>query len=529
MKHNVVAWAALVVSTGALLSSQGLTRPVPAAPKMPVESQKTARALSEAFVAVAEFSKPSVVQISAQRKPGGGMRFPGNGRGLPPGLPRGNGNPKDLEDFLKELQKRFNSPDFGPEQQQFGGIAVSTGSGFVYDDQGHILTNNHVVAGAGKLVVKFHDGVESPARVVGTDPKSDVAVIQVENTSYPPLPRGVSSKVRVGELVVAVGSPFGLSQTVTMGIVSATERNDLGINDDRDAYESFIQTDTSINPGNSGGPLLNTDGQVVGINSAIMSGGRSGFGGGGNDGVGFAIPIDLASNIADKLIKDGKVTRARIGVQIAALSTAEAKMLGVDPKIKGALVQSVVPGSPADKAGLKQGDVIVGFNQQPIQSVGSFRLNVAASDIGKPYSLKYYRNGTEHSAEVVLGSADAIQFDQDKEAAAESKPEVAESPKTAIDGFGLEVQPLTAELADGLGLKSTDGLLISSVKEDSPAAIKGLKPGMVITRVVKDKQVQKVKGVKEFRALSEASDDLMLYVQTSEEGRFVTLNKNVKD
>jgi len=528
MKRNVVAWAALVVSTGALLNSQGLTRSVPAAPKMPVESQKTARALSEAFVAVAEFSKPSVVQISVQRKSPSGMRFQGNGRGLPPGMPRGNQSPKDLEEFLKEFQKHFNGPGFRLEPQQFGGIAQGTGSGFVYDEQGHILTNNHVVADAGKIVVKFHDGVEAPARVVGTDPKSDVAVIQVENTSYPPLPKGVSAKVRVGELVLAVGSPFGLSQTVTMGIVSATERNELRINDSDDAYESFIQTDAPINPGNSGGPLLDTDGRVIGINSAIMSGGRSGFGG-GNDGVGFAIPIDMASNIADKLIKDGKVNRARIGVQIGPLSQAQAQVLGIDPKVKGALVQSVLPGSPADKAGLKQGDVIVSFNKQPIQSVGSFRLNVAASEIGKPYPLKYYRGGTEHSAEVVLGSAEAIVFDREKEAAGESSPEVAEESKTAINDFGLEVQPLTPELAKGLGHKSAEGLLISSVKEDSPAAAAGLKQGMVITQVVKDKAVKDVKGVKEFQELSKSSDTLMIYVETGEGGQFVTLGKPSKD
>jgi serine protease Do len=178
MKRNVIAWAALAVSTAALVSSQNLTRQVPAAPKMPVESQKTARALSDAFASVAEYAKPSVVQISVQQKMGNSPRGLGNGRGLPPGMPRG-GVPKDLEDFLREMQKRF-SPEGGPEHQQFGGIAQGTGSGFVYDDQGHILTNNHVVSNAGKIVVKFHDGVEAPARVIGSDPQSDVAVIKVE-------------------------------------------------------------------------------------------------------------------------------------------------------------------------------------------------------------------------------------------------------------------------------------------------------------------------------------------------------------
>src|SRR5262249_45179846 len=208
-------------------------------------------------------------------------------------------------------------------------------------------------------------------RGVGTDPKSDGAVIKVDNTSYTPLPRGTSGKLRVGELVMAVGSPFGLSQSVTMGIVSATDRNNLGINaagPRDDTYESFIQTDAPINPGNSGGPLLDMDGRVVGINSAIMTRGS-----GGNDGVGFAIPIDMATNVADKLIKDGKVSRARIGVTIDDLSPVQAKVLGIDPKTKGVLLGAVIPGSPAAKAGLRSGDVIVNFNGQPITSAAAFR------------------------------------------------------------------------------------------------------------------------------------------------------------
>src|SRR5512135_752770 len=287
MKRNAVAWVALVVSTAALVSSRGLTHRLSAAPAVPAESQKAARALSDAFIGVAEFVKPSVVQISVELK-GGVIRIPGRGRGMPfpgPDGPRGQ-TPKDLEEMLKQF-KRFFGPDFDFEKEQFGPKAQGIGSGFVYDDKGHILTNNHVVEGAGKITVTFSDGVEARATVVGTDPQSDVAVIKVENTNYRPLPKGSSSKLRVGELVMAIGSPFGLSQTVTKGIISATERNDVGINE----YESFLQTDAAINPGNSGGPLVDLEGRVVGVNSAIVTGGR------GNDGVGFAIPIDLAANV----------------------------------------------------------------------------------------------------------------------------------------------------------------------------------------------------------------------------------------
>lgn len=532
MKRNAVAWAALIVSTAALVSSRGVTRPGTAAPSIPAESQRTARGLSDAFVAVADFVKPSVVQISVQRKAGNNVPRFGPGRRNP--LPGPNGpremDPKDFNDLLREMMKRFNSPEFGPENNQFGGIAQGTGSGFVYDDRGHILTNNHVVDGAGKITVTFHDGVEASATVVGTDPKSDVAVIKVDNTHYSPLPRGSSAKLRVGELVLAVGSPFGLSQSVTMGIISATHRENLDLNGNGDSYESFLQTDAPINPGNSGGPLVNVDGQVIGINSAIMTGSRGLGASGGNDGVGFAIPIDLASHVADKLIKDGKVNRARIGVAIKPLSEVEAKSLGLDSKTKGALVEAVAPGSPAEKAGLKPGDVIVAFNGNPIASVPAFRFEVAASDIGKPATLKYFREGREHSTEVVLASSENVVFDREKGSLgnrAQAKPEPA---RTAISDFGLEVQPLTPELAKGLGLpQDTQGLLISSVKEDSPAEAAQLKEGMVITQVVKDKKPQSIKDVQTFKELAAKSDDLMIYVKSSElPGAFVTLSKSTK-
>jgi len=532
MKRNVVAWAALVVSTAALVSSRGVTRPVPAAPRMPAESQRTARALSDAFVSVADFVKPSVVQISVQRKLGGTSRLPGGqGRGNPFQGPQGE---KDMNDLLREMMKRFNAPggpDAVPEQEQFGGIARGTGSGFVYDDKGHVLTNNHVVNGAGKITVMFHDGVEASATVVGTDPKSDVAVIKVDNTSYTPLPVGTSGKLRVGELVMAVGSPFGLSQSVTMGIISATERNNLGINESNgivDTYESFIQTDAPINPGNSGGPLVDMDGRVIGINSAIMT--RGGSSSGGNDGVGFAIPIDMASNVADKLIKDGKVNRARIGVAIGPLTPAAARILGIDTKAKGLIVEQVVAGSPADKAGLKPGDVIVRFNHEPIASVHSFRNNVAASDIGKAYPLTYFRDGKEHSTEVVLGSSERVVFDQEKEATKEPEAKV-ETEKTKINDFGLEVQPLTPDLAKGLGVAGTQGVLISSVKEGSPAEAAGLAPGMVITQVaVKGKKVQDLRDVKAFESIARDSDELLLHVKSSDvRGAYITLSKAKKD
>ena len=317
---------------------------MPAAPKVTEESQRTAKALSEAFGAVAEFARPSVVQISVSEEGGQGhanlrgSRFPGRGTAGLASQPR----------TWRRCCGGFSGRKGCPSVSSSGTPGRGVGSGFVYDNKGHILTNNHVVEDAEKIEVKFYDGVEVKAKVVGADKQSDIAVIQVENTSYPPLPRGDSGKLKVGELVMAVGSPFELSQSVTTGIISALDRNAVGINE----YESFIQTDAAINRGNSGGPLVDMNGNVIGVNSAIVSGST------GNDGIGFAIPINLANSVANMLIKDGKVHYARIGISLDPLTPELARQLGVGESTKGVVVGSVVPDSPAEKAGLKQGDVI---------------------------------------------------------------------------------------------------------------------------------------------------------------------------
>jgi len=526
MKRNAVAWAAIALSTAALVSSRGLTPRLPAAPSVPAESQKAARMLSDAYIAVAEFVKPSVVQISVERK-GGAIRIPGRGRSMPfPGPNGPNGQvPKDLEEMLKQFQ-RFFGPD-GPnfEKEQFGPAAEGTGSGFVYDDRGHILTNNHVVNGATKITVTFHDGVEAHATVVGTDPQSDVAVIKVDNSGYRPLPKGISSNLRVGEMVMAVGSPFGLSQSVTQGIISATERSELGING-RDSFESFIQTDAAINPGNSGGPLVDMEGRVIGINSAIVSGGMLG-GRGGNDGVGFAIPIDLASNAADKLIKDGKVSRARIGILLGPLAPAMARQLGLDSKTKGVLVNEIVPGSPADKAGLKPGDVITGFNGKPVANVPAFRMTVAASEAGKSFDLSYYRDGKERSTSIVPAPSDKVVSRLERESSSEERETPNDSAKISIEGFGLDVQPMTREDAKALGFTGeVKGLHVTAVKEGSPAEAAGIEAGDVLTHIVREKKPQPVSSVKEFQDLAAKSDELAVYVKSSKEpSRFVVLSK----
>jgi serine protease Do len=521
MKRNSVAWAALIVSTAALVSSSGLLKPMPAAPKLPAKSQEVAEALSQAYEAVADFVKPSAVQISVQKKASAGpnirnFQFP------MPGNPRNSPRtPGDMKDF-EEMLKKFFGPEGRIQPNQFGGPGSGVGSGFVYDDKGHILTNYHVVEGADKIVVGFHDGVELPATVVGFDDKSDVAVIKVETTTYPALPRADSSTVKVGDLVMAVGSPFELTQSVTTGIISATERNNVRINE----YESFLQTDAAINPGNSGGPLVNMAGEVVGVNSAIVTGSR------GNDGIGFAIPIDMAEEVADQLIKDGKVHRSRIGIVLAPLTPVLAKQLGVEEGSKGVLVADVVADSPAAKAGLKQGDVIVGFAGDKVDSVPLFRLKVASSKAGQEFAVDYYRDGKREKATIVPAPSEEVVFDIERamKKGEEEAPAAKEPEKSPIADFGLEVQPLTPELAESLDIpKDVKGLLVSSVKEGSPAEAEGIREGFVITKVVRDKSVQPVGDAKAFQELAANSDTLSFYVQAGDSpGRFVSLAKPEK-
>jgi serine protease Do len=509
------------VATAALVSSSGFLRSMPAAPKAPLEGQQAAKALSQAYEAVAEFARPSVVQIMVEKKGGGTPTLP---PGLRPfGLPRGRENmtPKDFEDMLR----KFFGPEGAPEKEQFSpGRAVGVGSGFVYDSRGHILTNNHVVDNANKIEVTFYDGVTASAKVVGADPKTDVAVIKVENTSYPALPKGDSNSLKVGELVMAVGSPFNLSQSVTAGIISALDRTELGINGNRqDTYESFIQTDAPINRGNSGGPLLNMNGEVIGVNSAIVSGGS------GNDGIGFAIPMKIATNVADMLIKDGKVHYARIGIALSGLSPALARQLGLEETTKGVVVGDVLAGSPADKAGLKAGDVIVGFAGEKVNDGSSFRLKVATSEVAKPYELVYIRDGEKKTTSIVPAPAENVVFDSEGKAKSEEKQKPAEPAKTSINAFGLAVQPLTPELAKPLGLPAgIKGLIVSSVKEGSPAESAGIQEGDVITKVIRNHKLQPITSVEEFQELASKSNELAISVQSRRGSGLIVLSKEAK-
>jgi len=375
--------------------------------------------------------------------------------------------------------------------------------------------------------VTFHDGETAVAKVVGTDPGADVAVIKVENTSYRPLPKGQSKSLKVGEWVMAVGSPFGLSQSVTAGIVSATERSvaettGMRITD----YEAFIQTDATINPGNSGGPLINMEGRVVGVNSAIATPNRAWA------GVGFAIPIDLASHLADKLIKDGKISRVRVGIRMEPMTPKLARSMKLDPKTHGVAVAEVVEGSPAAKAGVQKGDVIVGFDGHPVTGPSAFRILVSTGDTDKAYELKYLRDGKEQSTSITPAPEEKVRFAFER--GEDRRPRAEAARPATSSGFGLGVQDLTPELAEQFGYpKGTEGVVVASVEEDSPAARAGLEEGDLITKVVKDKKIEAVKSAKDFGSLiGKDAEELAVYVKDvrnpKKEGTFLTLSKKVK-
>jgi len=323
------------------------------------------RQSGKAFASVAQVISPSVVNIQIESD------SPETGMTQVP-LPFGERFPFGDEFFKRFFGDRFRGI---PRQELPQGKrrTIGQGSGFVFaakdgllSDKTYILTNNHVVEGAGKINVRLQDGREFEAKITGRDPQSDVAVIEIPTGGIPPLKLADSAELEIGEWVIAIGNPFGLRHTVTVGVVSAKGRTTLGIND----YEDFIQTDAAINPGNSGGPLVNLDGEVAGMNTAIFS--RSG----GYMGVGFAIPSNLVSAVANQLIQSGEVTRGYLGIVIQQLTPDLAESFGLDQH-RGILVAQVAEGSPAAKAGLRQGDVITAYQGEPVNDVGAFRNRVA--------------------------------------------------------------------------------------------------------------------------------------------------------
>jgi serine protease Do len=389
----------------------------------------------------------------------------------------------------------FFGPFSGENPHQMP-MQQGVGSGFVISSDGYILTNNHVIDDATQIKIKLSDGKEYDAKVVGRDPKTDLALLKAEGASnLHALQLGDSDSLKVGNWVVAIGSPFGLEQTVTAGIVSAKGRV-IGSG----PYDNFIQTDASINPGNSGGPLLNTEGQVIGINTAIFS--QSG----GNVGIGFAIPVNMAKEIVPQLEEKGHVTRGWLGVGIQKITPELAKSFGLKDE-KGALVSQVAKGGPADKGGIETGDVIVEFDGKKVTDMNDLPRVVASTPVGKTVPVKVLRGGNVVDREVKIAEM-------------EQKEEVATV--STRKPLGMAVQNITPEIARGLGLKTETGVVVASVVPGSPAAKADIRSGDVIQQVNK----KPVKDVEDFKQKIENAKDqetILLLIQRGESSLFAAL------
>jgi serine protease Do len=394
---------------------------------------------------------------------------------------------QQMPGFDDPFWRRFFGDQFGggnfrgqmPPQIEHG-----LGSGVIVTKDGYIMTNNHVVDGAKEVKVTLQDGREFTAKVVGRDPKSDIAVVKVDANDLPTISLADSEKVEVGDVVLAIGNPFGVGQTVTSGIVSAKNRGNMGIED----YEDFIQTDAAINPGNSGGALIDIDGRLIGINTAILS--RSG----GSQGVGFAIPSNLARNVMESLVKNGKVTRGYLGVVIQTITPDLQQEFNLKDN-KGALVGDVTPNSPAEKAGLKDGDVVTEFNGHPVTDSRRLQLDVAATAPGSTVPMTILRDGTKKSLEVTV-----------KQLPGSDKLAQADSSSTEDTGTlnGVEVADLDQQAHQQFNVpKNVKGAVVTQVDPGSPAAEAGLKPGVVIQEI----NHQPVKSADEAVRLTEKSEN----------------------
>ncbi len=393
-------------------------------------------------------------------------------------------NPLFQDPFFRRF---FDIPQQPAERQM-----QAVGSGVIIDaGKGYIVTNNHVVEHADEITVVLSDKRRLKAELVGTDPEADIAVLKVDRDHLTEVPMGDSDQLNVGDFVIAIGNPFGLGQTATLGIVSALGRSGLGI----EGYENFIQTDASINPGNSGGALIDQQGKLVGINTAILS--RSG----GNIGIGFAIPINMVRQISDQIIEHGEVKRGRVGVLIQDLTPDLARAMKIDTDT-GAVITRVVPGSPADKAGLREGDVITSLNGKPVDGAAGLRNSVGLMRPGEKVNIGYYRDGRQRHLMLKLGKAGEFQAGNDG--------------SLSFKGITVSAIPKDHPLYG-----SVKGLLIRKVDGNSSAAVAGLQPGDIIVSV----DQQPVPDITALQAVLEAhpKESLLLNVRRGQGAMFIVL------
>jgi len=460
-------------------------RPSTASAQTAAEGVESLRSQSKAFVHIAKEVLPSVVTITTERTV------------QVTGMPGGRGG---LRFFGDDFFRFFETPDRVPQ--------TGSGSGVIISPDGYILTNNHVVREADQIRVTLEDGRQFQAEMVGTDPKSDVAVIRIEADDLTAARLGNSDELEVGEWVLAIGNPFQLSSTVTAGIVSAVGRSNIGLAD----YEDFIQTDAAINPGNSGGALVNLNGEVVGINTAIAT--RNGA----NQGVGFAIPINMASRIKNSLIQDGKVVRGWLGVNIQNLNESTAEIFGLD-RPRGALVSQVVPGSPAADAGVRPRDVIIQLDGRPVKDVEDLQLRVVDRSPGTKVDLTVLRDGRERAIEVKLGELEAEAGGAS--GAGDNTERWSSRDDGRTGGLGLSLEELSREARRELQLpQSVDGVLVTDVDPAKPAGRAGLQRGDVITKVG-DREVLSIRAFRDAIQDQDRGRPVLFEVQRGESQIFL--------
>ena len=495
VEHPHRPWRKVAPAVSLLALLGLLTVAVVRANERPVVNKEAihdADELSLAFESAANTIQPSVVTIKAVKHFKPTQHLEGNRSPF--------GQQPDQFPFGEDLLRRF----FGNELPREMPPQQGMGSGVVVSGDGYILTNNHVVAGADEVTVTLENGRDLSAKVVGTDPMSDLAVVQVDEQGLTPAKLGDSDDLRVGEWVVAAGNPFGLRDTITAGIVSAKGRSNVRITE----YEDFIQTDAAINPGNSGGPLVDLHGRVVGINTAIAS--RNG----GNNGVGFAIPINMAKSIMKSLIHNGKVVRGWLGVAIQPLDEGLAKSFGYE-STEGALIGDVLADGPAEQAGLKSGDIVIRYDGTKIKDMQQLRNLAAATEPGTKVAIEVLRDGKPKTFDVKVAQRGA-------ETASAGNAEVP-------DELGLEVSNLTREEAQSLGLSTdTHGVVVTRVDPNGLAYLAGIEPGNVIL----DVQGEPVANVAQFReqlAKHDLKSGVRLLVQAGEARRFVLLQSNTNE
>jgi len=441
---------------------------------------------SKAFSQIAKKAIPAVVFIKVEKTIESGAV-------MTPGVPFEFNDPFNF--FGEDFFERFFRHRFPQQPRKFR--QEGQGSGFVISHDGYILTNNHVVGDADVITVKLHNGKEYRAEVIGSDEKSDVALIKIDGEKLPVLPLGDSDDIEIGEWVIAIGNPFGLTETLTFGVVSAKGRSNVNIAD----YEDFIQTDAAINPGNSGGPLISLEGKAIGINTAIFS--RSG----GYMGIGFAIPINMAKFIKEQLIKSGKVTRGQLGVMIGPVESDLAEYFDLD-RTKGTVVTEVVEGSPADKAGLKSGDIILKFNGKEVQGPGQLKNLVGMTAPGEKVELVVFREGKEKRITAKIG---------------ELTDTIGHADVSEIAGkLGLTVQDITEDTGRFFGGRSQEGVVVSRVEAGSPADRVGIRPGNIIISV-NQRDIDSVKDFNQALKESVKSKKVLMLIKAKTYTRFVVL------